>query len=629
MLRNSPKTLLFSIFLLTLSVGWLRAAANTQPNQAGSAVSVEQGRFKGIFEPVNFTQDINFTDVFFTSADEGWVSGEHATILHTSDGGKTWTAQVGGDPSGSEKPIGKLRFLDSRHGWAVTGDDPERLLRTMDGENWQQIGQAPVGAHSFVDYAFTSVRHGILLGGNNSGFYFTNDGGRHWQNVPCVIRATLQGLARTEGCYVAKLQMLSAQSGYALVRWSGGIAFLRTDDGGEHWTSIVNDVSECCGPEFFFTNLNHGVMVFNNGKTYITDDGARTWHALLSGSVGVGGGQGEMPIHFTDPEVGWVIGESRDNSRTFRVCYSIDGGLHWKTPQNNIAFPVHADHLKFNLTRRDRAYVIGDHGMIYRYRIVPANFTAANALPGPLMPGFDTTQVMAAASRVRQDIARLQQQIAAAGGGTIPAVGTLTGAGGATASTQMSVPDSVSTGFAQDTATATTPGPQGQATPPNASSAVGFTQDTAGAAAFLSDPTNANLTQGFTQSVDTSTPLAALQSCCGPTLQSLQTNLTGFNQAAAMNSTQFRSLNLIIAGVQFVTNLLNQTQQMRASFTALKRAPTLQAASGALQQLAATMNSTQKSVSTGFQNQGGWFAANAPASFVQDVGTGATRMATP
>src|SRR5207248_9890913 len=144
-------------------------------------------------------------------------------------------------------------------------------------------------------------------------------------------------------CRGQELPMPTSRSGYAAADWGGGTAFLRTDDGGEHWTSIVNDISECCGPDFFFTDLNHGVMAFNNGKTYVTDDGARTWHALLSGSVGIGGGGGQWPIHFTDPEVGWVIGPSPDN-RTYRISFSTDGGPHWKISQNNLGFPVDSDH---------------------------------------------------------------------------------------------------------------------------------------------------------------------------------------------------------------------------------------------------------------------------------------------
>ena len=91
-------------------------------------------------------------------------------------------------------------------------------------------------------------------------------------------------------------------------------------------------------------------------------------------------------MHFSDPQVGWVLGHSSINRDAYRVSYTADGGEHWES-SCDIAFPggVLTD-LKFAFPRRDRAYVIGPHGMVYRYRIVPVSYTAPKALPGPLMP---------------------------------------------------------------------------------------------------------------------------------------------------------------------------------------------------------------------------------------------------
>jgi hypothetical protein len=40
----------------------------------------------------------------------------------------------------------------------------------------------------------------------------------------------------------------------------------------------------------------------------------------------------------------------------------------------------------FSLPARDRAYVVGDHGMVYRYRIVPIEYSAKGILDAPAMP---------------------------------------------------------------------------------------------------------------------------------------------------------------------------------------------------------------------------------------------------
>jgi photosystem II stability/assembly factor-like uncharacterized protein len=396
-LRDVPVLILLGAIAIAQTHPSQRPASPSHPPKA--TASQPANEFKGIFEPRNYPKDVNLTDAFFTSIDEGWVSGEHATILHTTDGGATWTSQVGGDPTRNEHPIRKLRFLDGKRGWAVE-DDPERLLRTRDGQNWEQVsGSFPPGT-PVVDYAFTSETHGILLGGNGDAFYISNDGGGHWQSVgPCQLSVTVQGLAQTEGCHFIKLQMLSPRSGYALAQWSSpeapnatSIAVFRTDNEGEHWSYVVPELRDCCGPDSFFTNMNHGILLFNNGKTYITADGGKNWHSLLSAAVELTSGGQAPPLRFADPEVGWALGHSPVNRDAYRVSFSTDGGQHWRA-SGDIAFPdgVLAD-LKFNFPRRDRAYVIGPHGMIYRYRVVPRSYTATNALPGPLMPAFEAQE---------------------------------------------------------------------------------------------------------------------------------------------------------------------------------------------------------------------------------------------
>ena len=541
---------------------------------------------KGIFEPINYGQDINFTDVFFVSADVGWVSGEHATILKTVDGGKTWTAQVGGDPNANEKPIRVLRFLDARHGWAISGDGPDRLLRTLDGENWQEIGKQPVGS-GFVDYAFTSVRHGIMLGGNNGGFFVTNDGGRHWQSTgPCQFTTNFQGLTRTFPCHFMKLQMISARVGYTFATWSNpeepnasSIVMFATNDAGEHWTPIPPTLRDCCGPDVFFLDVNHGVVLYNDGKTYLTSDGGRNWRVLLSGSVGLTNGGPAPPIHFADPEVGWVLGPSPDNSDTYRVSYSTDAGQHW-TMSHNIAFPIGpGTQLKFSFPRRDRAYVVGQHGMIYRYGVLPAGSISANYLPAPAMPPFGAMELSTRVDAIRRDIQQLRSKLPQASA-TNTAAGSpeasLAGNGSFTQSTDLS-PSDASGSFVQDTSPAS----------------------------------------------------AALGECCSADLQQLQSDTASFVGQVPTVTSQYRPLNLIIAGVQLANNLLHQGQNLWNQFRVFKHAANPTAASQALQQLSTALDTVQQTSSTGFQNPGDWFAASAPADFTQDVGPSSSMSSAP
>ena len=99
-----PPTILLITFLICSTI----LAAQTRKATEKSAPATQQNaqaKFKAIWEPVNYKEDLSLTDVFFVSEQEGWVTGEHGTILHTKDGGDTWTPQLGGDPQSAEPPI--------------------------------------------------------------------------------------------------------------------------------------------------------------------------------------------------------------------------------------------------------------------------------------------------------------------------------------------------------------------------------------------------------------------------------------------------------------------------------------------------------------------------------------------
>jgi photosystem II stability/assembly factor-like uncharacterized protein len=583
-----------------------RASQKALPKPTASSAT-ESPQLKGILEPVNYGQDLKLTDVFFTSTDEGWVAGEHATILHTTDGGRNWNAQVGGEPNNQEQQIRLIRFLDSKHGWAVQScagvcAEGDRLFSTRDGQNWDEAGTLPRGG---VDFAFTSGRHAIALTNGAPGYsrgaiFLTDDSGKAWKPLmECSMNTTVNGLAHTDGCWFVKLELLSHRTAYALACDNNySFAFFHTGDSGRTWNYHVLPftASDCRGADFFFTDSVHGVLVLKDGRTYITNDGGN-WTALLATTLG-------PQIRFADPQVGWTLWSSKSNWRAARIWYTVDGGQHWKASAD-IDLPLHnGDSYKFAFPRRDRAYIIGDHGMIYRYRVVPTSYTASNAFNAPAMPSFDTSATAGAASRVKKDIADLQAQIATASGGTAP-------------SPQTAAAAPPAGGFPQGPGGASSAQVQPSGSSPAATG--DFAQDVG---TFSSDPSDASFTQGFTQNVDTSPPSAPLQACCGRALQNLQTDLASFNQAAAANTSQFRSLNMVIAGVQLVTSLVNQARQLRDSFNALKHSSNLQAASTALQQLSTKANFTQKTVSTGFSDPGTWYATNAQSGgFVQDVST--------
>ena len=55
----------------------------------------------------------------------------------TTNGGKKWQVQLGGDPEATDDPLMKVFFLDARNGWAMT--DGGKILGTRDGSTWAEL----------------------------------------------------------------------------------------------------------------------------------------------------------------------------------------------------------------------------------------------------------------------------------------------------------------------------------------------------------------------------------------------------------------------------------------------------------------------------------------------------------
>ena len=65
--------------------------------------------------------------VHFAGPETGWAVGANGTILATSDGGATWTAQN----SGTDNALSGFACADARCGWAVGANGT--ILATRDG----------------------------------------------------------------------------------------------------------------------------------------------------------------------------------------------------------------------------------------------------------------------------------------------------------------------------------------------------------------------------------------------------------------------------------------------------------------------------------------------------------------
>jgi photosystem II stability/assembly factor-like uncharacterized protein len=533
-------------------------------------------------------------DAFFTTAQEGWVSGgtdetHGGIILHTTDGGDHWEVQYG-DPQSSDRAVRNIRFLDGARGWAMQGTgSAARLLHTMDGHNWNLAGTIPENS---VDFMFVSDAIGVAIG--SSHIVRTTNGGQSWQNTgECRASVQVQGLARNVTCDWVRLQFITPSVAYAVGfnRQARTVVFLaRTSDGGASWsitTAMVTDIPQ----DAFFLDENTGYIrtgAPDTGQIFKTTDGGNTWMGLAA-SPGA-------RIQFADPEVGWAVLYNK-------VSFTTDSGNHWNSRQ--YAFPARVN--AFSLPRRDRGYVVGEHGMIFRYRIVPESYSATGMIPAPLLSGIDSPldkqvdQLAQQVQKLAQDAglpaASFTQNTAmgnAAGAGTGATVtpGAAAGTGGFSQNAAGSAAagggaPALAQGIPSAAAGGCIAAPTGQAgaTPPSAPAASGgFTQDTGACAASAAPAPSAAGGGGFVQDTGTATATFNQVSTSAPQFVS-----------------QYRNLNLLMAGVQMSTQIPATVACLKQSFESLKTIKSPQAAIAVISGLQANVMGLRQMVRNAFQ----------------------------
>lgn len=110
-----------------------------------------------------------------TPVGDAWVTvGDRGHILRSSDGDQ-WQQVV----TPVQAMLNRVRFYDDRLGWAVGHDGT--VLKTSDaGKTWSLIHSDPEWGKPFYDILFITPEVGFVVGAN-SVFKRTDDGGKSWE----------------------------------------------------------------------------------------------------------------------------------------------------------------------------------------------------------------------------------------------------------------------------------------------------------------------------------------------------------------------------------------------------------------------------------------------------------------
>jgi photosystem II stability/assembly factor-like uncharacterized protein len=535
------------VLLLALTASATPLSAQTPSRTAA------QSQFKGVFEPVSYAEDIDLYSVFFANGEVGWASGKAGTIIHTKDAGAKWTAQLGGDPGDKAEKIDMLRFVDERHGWAKQA---EKLLATRNGESWEEIGTLP---YTVSDMAFLSRTTGVLAGGadiysrGGNTIYRTTDGGKTWKKTwTCTAKVQMAGLSRTLQCNIEQLDFVTPSIGYAVAqnRCTGPGCeppplIAKTTDGGLTWETMVGpgDVDKDGVTSIFFQDEKNGVARLTSKKLHITSDGGATWRGI---PVSPG-----SDLRFADPSVGWALELSRTDTP---ISYTSDGGNRWTTRE--VRFPVRA--YDYTLPRRDRGFVVGEHGMVFRYRVVPASKAlGANDQVAPAMPGFD--------SPLDEQVAQLEKVVTDLAGSVGAGSGGTVSPAGAPASAEPA-------GSSGTSATASTD-----------------TASTGGAGASFDTPLPP--------------PSTFTANCCKKNFNQLELILGALNKTLPEFIGKYRNLNLLLAAVRMGAELPGEYRSVREGLGTFKKAESKEEAANALATVSAALSALKQTTAISMQQQ--------------------------
>lgn len=221
----------------------------------------------------------------------GWIVGDLGTVLKTTDGGATWTAQN----SGTSVNLREVHVIDANNVWAV-GASATIIKTTNGGATWTTIPASTNGGVSNFWTVYASSPNNVKVSGTGaSNFRFTNDGGSTWAGPS-------SGYTTGTGGNTLEMKFLDATTG-----WAVGIFrdIRKTTDGGASWIQQFSNFGDQDLYAVDFVDTQNGWVGGQNLILYRTTNGGANWSRLTSPSSTRWQG-----IDFIDATTGWIVGTS-------------------------------------------------------------------------------------------------------------------------------------------------------------------------------------------------------------------------------------------------------------------------------------------------------------------------------
>ncbi|MDM0044535.1 YCF48-related protein [Variovorax dokdonensis] len=234
--------------------------------------------------------------VHFPTAADGWAVGHDGVVLHTSNGGQSWSVQLDGrsiDPGKAEDPFLDVWFRDARHGYVVGAFG--MAYRTTDGgARWTPITanlDNPKGLHL---YAVRGIGQDVYIAGEQGLLLKQPAGEARFQSIELPYKGTLFGLTGADQTVI--------------VHGLRGTV-LRSGDSGRQWQQVptglqvglTGSTRGAKGQYFIVSQAGHLLASHDDGATFqpLPIKGippAAAVAAAAHGTLVVAGPRGVLPL---------------------------------------------------------------------------------------------------------------------------------------------------------------------------------------------------------------------------------------------------------------------------------------------------------------------------------------------
>lgn len=345
------------------------------------------------FNPLGVGDSAILGKVQFLSPTEGWISGGRGDLLHTTNAGANWmvvtpfpndTVWCSSDPSVS------MSWVNSTHGWKINSFGPDYgisygvvIQRTTDGgSTWLKDVLSTVEGDFGFQIQFVDINNGWLLYFNFTTqvatFLKTTDGGNNW--IPFNGAGIFYFVDSNNGWSYYGSGVNGVEPPFKI---------LRTTNGGTDWVEQFSDNTIGVYNAIYFSNVNNGWIVGDNGKVIKTTDGGANWNYVTNS--GINPGERSKDVFFLDANTGWI--SSKDISGHAFLQHTTDGGANWTTLGT---FPSDGSIYSIYFYDANNGWVTGfDPPRIYHFtgttsveenNNIPIEFSLSQNYPNPFNP---------------------------------------------------------------------------------------------------------------------------------------------------------------------------------------------------------------------------------------------------